>query len=88
MPASTYDPDYDFKFEDSLAHNIYPAEKMQKAREADHTSLAAQVCTPELWDKLKDRKSTGPAGGTLARAMRSLFRVKMAVGSAAIALNG
>ncbi|MEM7596329.1 MAG: phosphagen kinase [Pseudomonadota bacterium] len=71
MPASTYDPDYDFKFEESLADNIYPAEKMQKARAADHTSLAAQVCTPELWDKLKDRKSTGPAGWTMARAINT-----------------
>ncbi|MCP4409309.1 MAG: arginine kinase [Gammaproteobacteria bacterium] len=71
MSTNAYDPDYDFKYEEALANNEYPSEKMNAARAADHTSLTAQVCTPELWDKLKDRKSSGPAKWTLARAINT-----------------
>ncbi|MEL6172229.1 MAG: hypothetical protein AAFR02_09485, partial [Pseudomonadota bacterium] len=66
-----YNPDYDFRFEDSLAQNLYPKEKLSAARNAEHTSLAAQVCTPELWDKLKDKQSTGPAKWTMARTINT-----------------
>ncbi len=66
-----YDPDYDLKLEESLAENKYPAEKMAAARAAEHTSLCAQVCTPEVWDKYKDVVSSGPAKWTLARAINT-----------------
>ena len=44
---------------------------MTKARAAEHTSLCAQVCTPELWEKYKDTVSSGPAKWTLARSINS-----------------
>lgn len=66
-----YDPDYDLRLEASLAKNEYPADKLAAARAADHTSLCAQVCTPEVWDKYKDRTSSGPARWTLARAINT-----------------
>lgn len=71
MPNPDYDPDYDLLVEESLARNEYPADKMAAARAAPHTSLAAQVCTPEVWDQYKDEVSTGPAGWTLARAINT-----------------
>jgi len=66
-----YDPDYDLKVEESLAENDYPAEKLAAARAAAHTSLCAQACTPEVWDKYKDVASSGPAKWTLARAINT-----------------
>jgi hypothetical protein len=44
---------------------------MDAARAADHTSLCAQVCTEELWNKYKDTVSSGPAKWTLARAINT-----------------
>ena len=44
---------------------------MTKARAAEHTSLAAKFCTPEIWDQYKDCKSTGKANWTIARAINS-----------------
>ena len=66
-----YDPDYDLKLEEELAKNDYPGEKLAAARAAEHTSLCAQVCTPEVWDKYKDVVSSGPAKWTLARAINT-----------------
>ena len=66
-----FDPDYDLKLEESLAKNEYPAKKIAEANASEHTSLAAQMCTQEVWDKYKDVKSTGPANWTLARAINS-----------------
>ena len=66
-----YDPDYDLKLEESLAKNEYPEEKLAAARAAEHTSLCAQVCTPEVWAKYKDIVSSGPAKWTLARAINT-----------------
>ena len=66
-----YDPDYDLKLEESLAKNEYPDEKLAAARAAEHTSLCAQVCTPEVWAKYKDIVSSGPAKWTLARAINT-----------------
>merc|ERR1719198_1310796 len=57
--------------EESLAKNIYPAEKIAAANAAEHTSLAAKFCTKEVWDKYKDQVSTGAAKWTLARAINS-----------------
>jgi protein-arginine kinase len=57
--------------EESLAKNKYPAYKIKAALAAPHTSLAAKFCTPEIWEKYKDTKSTGPAKWTLARAINS-----------------
>ncbi|MFK5927831.1 MAG: phosphagen kinase, partial [Desulfuromusa sp.] len=66
-----YDPDYDLKLDESLAQNKYPGEKLAAARAAKHTSLCAQVCTPEVWAKYKDVASSGPAKWTLARAINT-----------------
>ncbi|MCD6581986.1 MAG: hypothetical protein J7K90_09315 [Desulfuromusa sp.] len=66
-----YDPDYDLKLEESLAQNEYPGEKLAVARAAEHTSLCAQMCTPEVWDKYKNVVSSGPAKWTLARAINT-----------------
>lgn len=71
MSLASYDPDYDFKFEESLGQNQYPSDKLEAARASGSPCLAAQVCSPELWDKLKDRQSSGPAKWTLARAINS-----------------
>jgi protein-arginine kinase len=65
------DPDFDLIIEESLAKNEYPKEKLDAARAADHTSLAAQFATQEVWDKYKDTVSTGKAKWTLARAINS-----------------
>ena len=67
----SYDPDYDLMLEESLARNKYPAAKFEAARAATHTSLCAQVCTQEVWDKYKDVTSSGPAKWTLARAINT-----------------
>ena len=48
-----------------------PAKKLAAARAAAHTSLCAQACTPEVWDKYKDVISSGPAKWTLARAINT-----------------
>lgn len=66
-----FDRDYDLKIEESLAKNNYPKEKLDKFRADEHTSLCAQMCTPEVWEKYKDTKSSGPAKWTLARAVNS-----------------
>ncbi|MEO0356769.1 MAG: phosphagen kinase [Pseudomonadota bacterium] len=71
MPEGQFNPDYDFRFEDDLAQNIYPSAKMDAARAAENTSLAAQVCTPDVWEKLKDVRSSGPAKWSLARAINT-----------------
>jgi len=65
------DPDYDLIMEESLAKNEYPKEKIEAANAAEHTSLAAKFCTPEIWAKYKDQKSTGQAKWTMARAINS-----------------
>ena len=65
------DPEYDLVMEESLAKNVYPAEKMAAARAASHTSLAAKFCTPEIWEQYKNTKSSGPAKWTMARAINS-----------------
>jgi protein-arginine kinase len=69
--TSEYDPYYDLMLEESLARNEYPVSKIEAARAADHTSLCAQMCTPEVWEKYKDKVSSGPAKWTLARAINS-----------------
>jgi len=57
--------------EESLAKNEYPAEKMAAARAAKHTCLAAKFCTPAIWEKYKNTKSSGPAKWTMARAINT-----------------
>ena len=65
------DPLYDLIMDPQLARNEYPKEKLDAARAADHTCLAAKFCTQEIWDKYKDKVSSGPAKWTLARAINS-----------------
>merc|ERR550532_471816 len=68
---SKVDPLYDLIIHPKLAKNQYPKEEIEAAMSADHTSLAAKFCTPEVWDKYKDQVSTGPAKWTIARAINS-----------------
>jgi protein-arginine kinase len=65
------DPDYDLIMEESLAKNEYPAAKLEQARAAAHTCLAAKMCTKEVWDKYSKTVSSGKAKWTLARAINS-----------------
>jgi len=65
------DPNYDLILDPHLARNEYPAEKLAAARRLLLPSLAAQFCTPEVWAKYKDVKSSGPAKWTLARAINT-----------------
>ena len=51
----------EFRPKTSQAANAYPAAKLDAARAAKHTSLAAQCCTREVWAQYKDKLSTGPA---------------------------
>ena len=69
--SKTPDPDYDLIIEESLARNEYPEAKIAAAKASEHTCLAARFCTPEIWNKYKDLKSSGPAQWTLARAINS-----------------
>ena len=72
MPdANGVDLDYDLVMEESLDKNEYPTAKMEAANAAEHTSLAAKFCTPEIWEQYKDTKSTGKAAWTIARAVNS-----------------
>jgi hypothetical protein len=57
--------------EQSLAVNEYPAQKLEAARAADHTSLCAQFATPEIWEQYKNTVSSGPAKWTLGRAINT-----------------
>lgn len=65
------DPDYDLIIDGDLAINQYPKAKMDAAQAADHTSLMAQVMTEELYNKYKDKVSSGPAHWTIARAINT-----------------
>ena len=65
------DPDYDLIMDENLAQNQYPTAKMEAARAANHTSLCAKFCTPEIWEKYKNVKSSGKAKWTLARAINT-----------------
>merc|ERR1711998_409506 len=65
------DPDFDLIMDESLAKNEYPAEKIAAANAAEHTALSSKFCTPEVWEKYKDLKSSGPAKWTMARAINS-----------------
>lgn len=65
------DPDYDLIMDEQLARNEYPEEKIKAALAAPHTALAAKFATPEVWAKYKNKKSSGPAKWTLARAINT-----------------
>ena len=71
VEAAGLDLDFDMVLDASLAVNRFPIEKMEKAWAADHTSLMAQACTKEIWNKYKDTVSRGPAKWTLARAINT-----------------
>ena len=65
------DPLYDLIMDQELAQNQYPKEKLDLARGAEHTSLMAIAATEEIWNKYKDKTSSGPAKWTLARAINT-----------------
>ena len=70
-PHPTLDPEFDLILDESLARNEYPAAKMAAALASGHTSLAAKYCTPEVWNKYKDKVSSGAAHWTLARTINT-----------------
>ena len=59
--AAAADLDFDLVMDKDLVANVYPAAKLDAARAAKHTSLAAQCCPREVWEQYKDKVSTGPA---------------------------
>ena len=65
------DPLYDLIMDKQLARNEYPMEKLDTARANMHTSLMAAAATKEIWDKYKDKVSSGPAHWTMARAINT-----------------
>eukprot|EP01051_Picozoa_sp_SAG22_P013472 SAG22_NODE_1512_length_4256_cov_2.793120_3_plen_417_part_00 len=69
--ANGIDLNFDLVMDEQLAKNEYPAAKMEKARAAEHTSLCAQFCTPEIWKQYEGAVSTGPAKWTMARAINT-----------------
>ena len=71
LAAAGKDLDFERVMHPLLAKNEYPAAKMAAARAADHTSLCAQICTPEIWEQYKDTVSSGPAKWTMAMAINS-----------------
>jgi hypothetical protein len=72
--ADEADQDFVLVMNAQLAANEYPAEAFEAHRAAEHTSLCAKNCTPEIWEQYKDTVSTGKAKWTLARAVNSGLR--------------
>ncbi len=72
--AAAADQDYALVMDSNLAANRYPKQKMDAARAASHTSLMAQVCTEPIWQRYKNKVSSGPAKWTLARAINTGVR--------------
>jgi len=65
------DPYFDLILDENLAKNEFPAKKVADIKKNDHVPLAIKHCTPELFEKLKNKKSTGPAKWTMARTINS-----------------
>jgi len=65
------DPDFDLIMDDKLDKNEYPKEKIEAAIASGKPCLGAKFCTPEIWAKYSNMKSTGPAKWTMARAINS-----------------
>jgi len=65
------DPYFDLIMDESLAQNKFPAAKVAAIKKNDHVPLAVKHCPQELFEKLKDKKSSGPAGWTMARTINS-----------------
>ncbi len=72
--ANVADQEFDLVMNSKLAQNEYPAAELEAALAAEHTSLCAQFCTPEIWEQYKDTVSSGPAKWTLARAINTGVR--------------
>ena len=71
LTAPTCRPRAQLIIDESLAKNEYPKAKLDAARAAEHTCLAAKCCTEEIFNKYKDQVSTGAAKWTIARAINS-----------------
>ena len=69
--AAALDLDYDLVLDVALASNRYPFEKMTAAKNANHTSLMAQFCTDDVFQRYKNTVSSGPAKWTIARAINT-----------------
>jgi len=65
------DPFFDLIMNENLAKNEFPLDEYNKILESDHQPLCVKHCTPELFDKLKDVKSSGKAEWTMARTINS-----------------
>ena len=66
----TIDPATDLVLDDDLAKNAWPKALSVQQSTQDQLSLMAKVMTPELFEKLKEKK-TGAAGWTIARAINT-----------------
>lgn len=64
------DPYFDLILDDDLAKNEWPKNLAKYQESGDKLSLMAQVMTPEIFEKYKDKK-TEAAGWTIARAMNT-----------------
>merc|ERR1719333_672818 len=56
------DPYFDLILDENLANNTYPADKIKDIKNSGHVPLGVKYCTPEIFAKYKNKKSTGPAG--------------------------
>ena len=66
----TIDPAFDLILNDDLAKNVWPKDLSVQQSTRKNLSLMAKVMSPELFEKLKDKK-THAAGWTIARAMNT-----------------
>ncbi|EDO49835.1 predicted protein, partial [Nematostella vectensis] len=69
--AAKADLDFDLVMNASLAKNEYPKDIIEAAMKSERCPLGLKFCTPEVWEKYKDTKSSGPAKWTLARAINT-----------------
>lgn len=65
------DPFFDLIMNEMLAKNEFPTETYKEIMAADHQPMCVKHCNEELFNKLKDKKSSGKAEWTMARTINS-----------------
>jgi len=68
------DPLFDLIIQDELKQNKYPksvADYHKNPGAFGHVPLCVKYCTPEVWEKYKNKKSTGKAKWTMKRTINS-----------------
>jgi len=65
------DPYFDLIVNEHLTKNQWPEEQYNDILKSDHQPLCVKHCNKELFEKLKDRKSSGKAAWTMARTINS-----------------